>query len=1732
MKTLDFAGINLPIANFISYETDDFSLDKVIELKTLDIPTISLRIEPNTPILLIFTDGTEWITSGADIREIFNTPENWITRNILDQKNSLRKAPTIQYVLFFKSRISQEKNYAYILDQKINPHPGLYMLDRNLKRTKKKINPRAEYLLLIHGEASNTARTFGDLNSNDNPKLAFTKLASCYKDNVLAFEHQTISVSPLENVIDLLEALPDECNLDIIAHSRGGIVADLLVSADFRIPHNEIDTSKEHLFSNIPNFKNKVIRFNNLINKKNIQVNKVVHVGCPMMGTFLLESERADHFFNILRQGHNLSFSKNSSHESAWKNLIFDIINKRKLATNFAGIEPLIPEGYFQHFLNSITNEMPGKLFIIESGSTKSNDQFLVISTLLKNMGYTAPNDLLSHLGSMRGGLTRTKGYRYKKINGKEINHFSYFRDSEVKNALLNVLNNNDAWKSSFKNPHESDADRGVGSGHKEIVDTEGKKITGQRPITLLLPGIMGSHLYADGRKIWMNKLELALGGMQNYLDIHSTKQVQAKSIIREYYGKLVEFLSQTYEVDVLPYDWRQNLTTIALSLERRLTLLMTFGKPIKIIAHSMGGLVVRQLMIDKPSLWNSYINSQGATFLMLGTPWYGSHQIVPVFTGQDSKVKTLAISPKNSKDKLLRVLNQYPSLYQLLPLSQDQELGTQKGWERLKKGIKNGFPLPDTNLLNAAKKNVKHIKNIEDGLFKSNNIYYLAGKASKTIDAVFLSENLFRKSIKYSYTSEGDGRVTWKLGIPNSIPTENVYYTNVNHTDLANKPSVFQGILNILEKGVTAHFSHDPSLVRGSVTASITHESFTRNPIDAERVLLDQPVQDLYDAEEVDHLHVSVVHGDLKMASFPLLFGHFKSEGFINAEKVLDERYDERLSQRFDIRRYPEELGENLILLDNDKSPKGLVIMGLGEVPDLTHSNLQDAVKGAVLEYVLFLKENFNSIVDHSVRCSISALFVGSNSSNLSMESSISAILMGISLANKIIESLDEHIPIIKNVEFIENMDHIAAHGYSTLYQLQHNSTKLKIKLTDKIKPATGRRKGLYYKEDNDVWCTITTKKTTLGEEESDISDLEFRLSTGKARVENEKISLSDDIINKLLDRLMKNAVWKKAYAHTLFELLIPNSFKHILRTRNNILWKMDRASAAFPWESFHDMEVDDEPTFVGAGLIRQFITTEYRDRPEIIRKNIAMVIGNSYEDSNLPTLLKAKEEAELVIDILSKNNFDVTDLIDKEGIKVIEQVMNRRYKILHVSGHGLYEPKQGRVGIELNDGILFRPSLLQQKTVVPEFAFINCCYSGQVMKDSEEYVENRHIFAANIGTKLIEMGAEAVVVAGWQIKETTSFLFAESLYRHLLEGYTFGVAVLKARQVAYAHDYVGNTWAAFQCYGNPHYKLVKKSPSNISSKTYTAEVEILVDLQNLLYATEDKKERNYDTLAEKLETTIEKAKEAGHYTPRVIELVGNTYHALGKIEEAYNTYHSLMTQENADYSVRSLEQYSNLMAKILVRKHKQNPNLVSPAELNRFKAQLGLLATINNTAENLSIHAGGYKRLYLLETVAKEKEKHLERMRDLYQRAYQIAKHGVFKDSIYSLTNWSTGVAITKSSKSQREECMTELNAAFKKLKNDTSANMDFWQGIAPMNVALCQMLFVDTKKSEMLKSLKDIVLNTYAKYWDVAGNKKHLISEIEHLDFLLEQNLNEHVIKELADIQEKLNEKYNEL
>ena len=108
-------------------------------------------------------------------------------------------------------------------------------------------------LLFLHGVFSTSHGSFGGL-----PDATLAALSEAYDGRVFAFDHPTMSVEPDTNAAAFLACIPADVHLDvdIVCHSRGGLVARLLAGEIAADPHLAVHRL---VFAGTPNVGTQIV---------------------------------------------------------------------------------------------------------------------------------------------------------------------------------------------------------------------------------------------------------------------------------------------------------------------------------------------------------------------------------------------------------------------------------------------------------------------------------------------------------------------------------------------------------------------------------------------------------------------------------------------------------------------------------------------------------------------------------------------------------------------------------------------------------------------------------------------------------------------------------------------------------------------------------------------------------------------------------------------------------------------------------------------------------------------------------------------------------------------------------------------------------------------------------------------------------------------------------------------------------------------------------------------------------------------------------------------------------------------------------------------------------------------------------------------------------------------------------------------------------------------------------
>lgn len=183
--------------------------------RTVADPTRSLTLVEDENGVLLWEDGAILPRPIAGLRRGY--------------RGSVTRGDVVEHVIVEPLEPSEIAKTLNDFDARLTPHQGLRRFAAGkLQPPNKDLKPvqSGSILLFIHGTFSQTQAILDQM-ANQKNKLgrALLDRAARKYDQILAFDHPTLSVSPMLNALDLARRLEgSNATIDVICHSRGGLV--------------------------------------------------------------------------------------------------------------------------------------------------------------------------------------------------------------------------------------------------------------------------------------------------------------------------------------------------------------------------------------------------------------------------------------------------------------------------------------------------------------------------------------------------------------------------------------------------------------------------------------------------------------------------------------------------------------------------------------------------------------------------------------------------------------------------------------------------------------------------------------------------------------------------------------------------------------------------------------------------------------------------------------------------------------------------------------------------------------------------------------------------------------------------------------------------------------------------------------------------------------------------------------------------------------------------------------------------------------------------------------------------------------------------------------------------------------------------------------------------------------------------------------------------------------------
>ena len=1222
------------------------------------------------------------------------------------------------------------------IEQNLDREPGLYRwvdddgAPSDLQAAKppdfiKDWQPDQPILVFIHGTASSTLGSFGNFRESGSAR-EWQALHAKYGKHIYAYEHRTFSESPIENALGLIQALPAGARLSVVTHSRGGQVGDLLCLAGLGAERITRFMRKGEEFKEADEEdRRNLLTLDRLLAEKNFRVERYARVACPAQGT-LLAGSHIDAFLSVLLHLIGLvPYLQISRTYAVAKRVVLQIVRNRTDPRLVPGIEAMLPGSPLTALLGQAMPKAGAEIAVIagdiEGGGLLKRIGVFLTDQLIFNQ---EDNDLVVDTDSMYGGLARECG-RYLFDQGADVSHFRYFANPRTRRALQGWLTEDKpAELREFEPIQTAPPVRKVRAA-----------VTGPRPIAIFLPGILGSHLKVGEKdRVWFDFFDIARGGLKKIQ--YDRPNISPDGLFDRYYGDLCDYLEDSHEVRRFAYDWRRpprdEAARLAAEVERALD---ATPLPVRLMTHSMGGLVVRALIARHRPVWNRLMQRQDAYWVMLGVPNRGSHLVVETLLGLSDSPRQLALlDTRHDLQWILDLIAAYPGMAQLLPRPGFGDTGnssfdyyTDATWRDFKKANDDFWfgkqlgGVPAVSLLADAKQNWRELERNEQ-LPNVERIAYVAGYGRATpcgIEKVKIGD---REQIRMIGTLNGDGSVTHDSGLLDCLRQKGrIWYLDADHADLTGTREAFPALLELLERGDTARLPTTRPTVRGAEQTFRYQAGPVLYPTEQSlaRALLGgrRPLRRGGRAKYT--LKVSCRGMDLRYARDPILVGHYQGDAISAAEAQID-RYvvDGGLTQRHSLGLYAGAPGTVTVVLlkPNDQQARvgiqrGAIVIGLGELGELTTAVLGEAVRNGVLRYLMQLVDREDSSRTdrwETAEVGLATLILGYNSTtHISIEDSVSTIVRGVMVANRQFAEAME-IPLrVGRLEFIELYQDVAISAAHVMRRLGERLAREAeilgcrieaaplLECGEGLSPRLAAMSGFSYwsrllvtdADRHDDLCPpecredrsrksyledLATsgrldreKPTQAGEPKLPTHPqrrpelarrLRFVFLSQRARAETVEHQRQPGLVETLVERSIGKTTYQADLSRTLFQLMVPHDFKEVARQAANLVLVVDGYTANLPWEM---LVADEQPMVLTTAMVRQLASTRFRPRVRGTMEKRAYVVGNpstagyytAFPSSGMPDRDRLDP-----LPGAAREARAVADLLESQGYQVIE--------------------------------------------------------------------------------------------------------------------------------------------------------------------------------------------------------------------------------------------------------------------------------------------------------------------------------------------------------------------------------------------------------------------------------------------------------------------------------------------
>jgi hypothetical protein len=624
--------------------------------------------------------------------------------------------------------------------------------------------------------------------------------------------------------------------------------------------------------------------------------------------------------------------------------------------------------------------------------------------------------------------------------------------------------------------------------------------------------------------------------------------------------------------------------------------------------------------------------------------------------------------------------------------------------------------------------------------------------------------------------------------------------------------------------------------------------------------------------------VHVKVIRGYLPLVSAPVaITGRYQKIPVAGPAKDFDQLLDGWLSRAVELGMVGSDLGELYFVPLTRQKKQGvtkadnLLMFGMGEPGHFGSDDLSYLISNATVAVKEMRHDEF------------SVSLIGSRRGELSIERAVRGLLEGI------VDGFERFRGVLQGVTKDKDELSKVADAPLIVYLVEEEKSKI-----EPILQALSRMERLPipglildFAQDKDVPAPDSPPKTTpidlepapakttllrIGRNTPTVTRVPDNDSTAgamdsittvfqvsalgdSATITVREVPVQLYFVRQLPDRLINSRCRAEQMDFGLFltNYLIPEDFRRLITTGDQLTLVLDANTACFPWEmaafrghrgiSFFGMDLR---------LTRQFRTL-LSAAPGVappLNHTLKMLIIADPAGGNL-SLPGARAEGEAVVEVLKKAKRDWGDVFDLQAtvrigsyaekanlrqrldelrgdgavvrsakvcdpFELLMLMVDEDYDVVHYSGHGIYDEKGGRMGWVFDHDCVLSAAEIFRVRQVPRLVFANACHSAAA-SDHEIEPEMLRQHQVGLAQAFFARGIKNYIGAGWAVDDDAARELAVNFYRQALgrpvptaPPATLGDSLANARRALFSQGAASSTWGAYQHYGHANDKLL----------------------------------------------------------------------------------------------------------------------------------------------------------------------------------------------------------------------------------------------------------------------------------------------------------------------------------